>query len=48
MVTTKFAAVMVSKVGAQHQLAQPLATVQQPYLLALGVPATSCTVPQSG
>jgi transposase len=40
MMMTKFAAVMVLKVGAQRQLAQPLATVQQQYLLALGVPTT--------
>jgi transposase len=46
MMTTKFAAVMVIKVGAQRQLAQPLSTVQQQYLLALGVPATYFTVPQ--
>jgi transposase len=47
MMMTKFAAVMVIKVGTQRQLAQPLATVQQQYLLALGVPPTSFTVPQS-
>ena len=46
MMTTKFAAVMVIKVGAQRQLAPPLSTVQQQYLLALGVPATYFTVPQ--
>jgi transposase len=46
MMTTKFAAVMVIKVGAQRQLAQPLSTVQQQYLLALGVPATYFTGPQ--
>jgi hypothetical protein len=44
--TTKFAAVMVIKVGTHRQLAQPLSTVQQHYLLALGVPATYFTVPQ--
>jgi transposase len=48
MMMTKFAAVMVVKVGAQRQLAQPLSAVQQQYLLALGVPATSFTVPLSG
>jgi transposase len=48
MMTTKFSAVMVSKVGAQRQLAQPLSAVQQQYLLALGVPTTSFTVPPSG
>ena len=46
MMTTKFAAVMVIKVGAQRQLADPLSTVPQQYLLALGVPATYFTVPQ--
>jgi transposase len=48
MMMTKLAAVMVVKVGAQRQLAQPLSATQQPYLLALGVPATSFTVPLSG
>jgi transposase len=48
MMMTKFAAVMVVKVGAHRQLAQPLSAVQQQYLLALGVPATSFTVPLSG
>jgi transposase len=46
MMTTKFAAVMVIKVGTHRQLAQPLSTVQQHYLLALGVPVTYFTVPQ--
>src|SRR5262245_66402896 len=45
---TKFAGVMVLKVGDPRQLAPPLSPVQQPYLLALGVPATSCTAPPSG
>jgi transposase len=48
MMMTKFAAVMVIKVGAQRQLAHPLSTVQQQYLLALGVPTAYFTVPQSG
>jgi hypothetical protein len=48
MMMIKFAAVMVIKVGGQRQLAQPLSTVQQQYLLALGVLATYFTVPQSG
>jgi transposase len=48
MMMTKFAAVMVVKVGTHRQLAQPLSAVQQQYLLALGVPATSFTVPLSG
>jgi transposase len=48
MMMTKFAAVIVLKVGPQRQLTQPLSPVQQQYLLALGVPATSFTAPQSG
>jgi transposase len=48
MMMTKFAAVMVLKVGPQRQLTQPLSPVHQQYLLALGVPATSFTAPQSG
>jgi len=48
MMMTKFAAVMVLKVGGQRQLAQPLSTVQQSYLSALGVPATSFTLSPSG
>jgi transposase len=48
MMMTKFAAVMVIKVGGQRQLAHPLSTVQQQYLLALNVPATYFTSPQSG
>jgi transposase len=48
MMMTKFAAVIVIKVGAQRQLARPLSTVQQQYLRALGVPATYFTVPQRG
>jgi len=48
MMMTKFAAVMVLKVGGQRQLAQPLSAVQQAYLNALGVPITSFTLPPSG
>jgi hypothetical protein len=48
MMMTTCAAVMVIKVGPQRQLAHPLSTLQQPYLRARGVPATSCTVPQRG
>jgi transposase len=48
MMMTKFAAVMVLKVGGQRQLAQPLSTAQQAYLNALGVPATSFTLSPSG
>jgi hypothetical protein len=42
----KFAAVMVITGGGQRQLAHPLSTLPQPYLLALRVPATSFTAPQ--
>jgi len=45
---TQFAAVLVITVGNQRQLAHPLATVQQQYLLALGIPPTYFTAPQSG
>jgi transposase len=48
MMMTKFAGVMVLKVEGQRQLVHPLSTVQQQYLLALRVPATYFTVPQSG
>jgi hypothetical protein len=48
MMMTKFAAVMVLKVGDQRQLASPLSSVQQSYLNALGVPATSFTLSPSG
>jgi transposase len=48
MMQTKFASLIVLKVGGQRQLAQPLSAIQQQYLLALGIPATSFTVPQSG
>lgn len=48
MMMTKFAAVLVLKVGHHRQLAQPLSAVQQAYLSALGVPATAFTVPLQG
>ena len=48
MMMTKFAGVMVLKVGDQRQLAHPLSTIQQEYLVALRVPATYFTAPQSG
>jgi transposase len=48
MMMTKFAGVMVLKVEGQRQLVHPLSTVQQQYLVALRVPATYFTVPQSG
>ena len=48
MMMTKFATVTVIKVGDQRPLARSLSTVQQQYLLALRVPVTYCTAPQSG
>ncbi len=48
MMMTMFAGVMVIKVGDQRQLAHPLPTVQQQYLVALRVPVTYFTTPQSG
>jgi hypothetical protein len=48
MMMTKFAAVIVVKVEAYRQLAQPLSAVQQAYLNALGVPITYFTLPPSG
>jgi hypothetical protein len=44
----KCAAVMVRKIGSQRQLAPPLSPGQQQDLLAVGIPATYCTAPQSG
>jgi hypothetical protein len=38
----------VRKVGGQRQRAHPLSPVHQPSLLALRIPATDCTAPQSG
>jgi transposase len=48
MMMTKFAGVLVLKVEGQRQLVHPLSPVQQPYLVALRVPATYFTAPQSG
>lgn len=45
MMTTKFAGILVLKVGPQRQLARPLSTVQQQYLMALGVSVTCFTLP---
>jgi transposase len=47
MMMTKFAAVIVVKVGAYRQLAQPFSAVQQAYLSALGVSASYFTLPPS-
>jgi transposase len=43
MMMTKFASVLVLKVGPQRQLAQAFSAVQQQYLAALGVPAACFT-----
>jgi transposase len=48
MMMTKFAAVLVVKLGTQRQFAQPLSAVQLAYLRALGVPTTSFLSPCSG
>jgi len=45
MMMTKFAGVLVCKVGPERQLARPLSAVQQQYLVALGVSATCFTLP---
>jgi transposase len=45
MMMTKFAGVLVLKVGPQRQLARPLSAVQQQYLVALRVSATYFTLP---
>jgi transposase len=45
MMVTKFAGVIVVKLGTQRQLARPLSGVQQQYLTALDVPATCFTLP---
>jgi len=48
MLMTKFAGIIVIKVGDQRQLAHPLSPVHQQYLVALRVPATYFTALQSG
>jgi len=45
MMVTKFAGVIVVKLGHHRQLARPLSGVQQQYLTALDVPATCFTLP---
>lgn len=45
MMVTKFAGVMVLKLGHDRQLARPLSVVQQQYLIALDVPAACFTRP---
>ena len=48
MMMTKFATVRVLKVGAHRQLVHPLSPIHQQYLLALNIPVTYFTAPQSG
>jgi transposase len=48
MMMTKFASVLVLKVGPQRQLAQAFSAVQQQYLAALGVPAACFTGASDG
>ena len=48
MMVTKFAGVIVLKLGDQRQLARPLSVVQQQYLRALAVPAACFTDLTSG
>jgi transposase len=45
MMVTKFAGVIVLKLGYDRQLARPLSAVQQQYLTALDVPVTCFTLP---
>jgi transposase len=45
MMVTKFAGVIVLKLGHHRQLARPLSGVQQQYLTALDVPASCFTLP---
>jgi hypothetical protein len=45
MMVTKFAGVIVLKLGHHRQLARPLSGVQHQYLTALDVPATCFTLP---
>jgi transposase len=45
MMVTKFAGVIVVKLGEHRQLTRPLSVVQQQYLAALDVPATCFTLP---
>jgi hypothetical protein len=47
MMGTKFAGVIVVKLGDHRQLARPLSGVQHQYLTALDVPATCFTLPDS-
>ncbi len=44
MMVTKFAGLIVLKLGHDRQLARPLSVVQQHYLTALDVPATCFTL----
>jgi transposase len=48
MMVTKFASVIVLKVGPQRHLTQPLSVVQEQYLTALGVPTTCFSTAAGG
>lgn len=48
MMVTKFAGVIVVKLGHHRQLARPLSVVQQQYLTALDVPTACFTDGKSG
>jgi hypothetical protein len=45
MMVTKFAGVIVVKLGHDRHLARPLSAGPQPYLTALDVPAICFTLP---
>jgi hypothetical protein len=45
MMVTKFAGVIIVKLGHHRQLARPLSGVHHQYLTALDVPATCFTLP---
>jgi len=48
MMMTKFAGVIVLKVGTQRQLARPLSALQQQYLAALGIEPACFTASPGG
>jgi transposase len=48
MMMTKFAGVIVWKVGTQRQLARPLSALQQQYLVAWGLEPACCTASPGG
>jgi hypothetical protein len=48
MMMTQFAGVLVLNMDQPRQLARPLSAVQQPYLMALGVPTACFPIANSG